>query len=91
MLANDIAWVMRELLEYDFYVTLDDVRRDAIGDMYFNLGAARFLGFKNLILALNAKSWDLAADAVLNSLWASEVKSRASDIASMLRSGEYPS
>ena len=89
MLANDETWVRRELSAFSFWAGLDEVRQDAIADLYFNIGKTRFLGFAKLIAALNKKDYDRAASEMLASKWAAQVKSRATELATMLRTGEY--
>ena len=49
LLENDIARVIKELSsEYAWFNDLDDVRKDAMIDISFNLGATRLRGFKKL-------------------------------------------
>lgn len=91
MLQNDEVWVRRELSAFSFWAGLDEVRQDAIADLYFNIGKSRFLGFAKLIAALNRKDWDSAASEMLNSKWAAQVKGRAVELAAMVKTGEYQS
>ena len=71
------------------FPALSLVRRDALIDMMYNLGPRRFDGFRNMIDAIHNDDWDTAAHEALCSLWAKQVKSRATKIAYMLRFDRY--
>jgi len=73
-----------EKLRFD----LDPVRRAVIIDMLFNLGLTRFRAFRRMIYALEHKQYDTAADEMLDSKWALQVKSRAFRLAQMMKTGE---
>lgn len=89
LLMNDLAWVQAEITRFSFWPGLDPVRQDALLDMYFNLGAKRFLGFSKMIAALNVHDWETAASEMLSSAWAAQVKGRAVELSAMIRTGEY--
>lgn len=67
---------------------LDEVRKAVIVDMLFNLGLTNFLKFKKLIAALRNKDYEEAAKEMENSKWAKQVKSRATELIKMMRTGE---
>ena len=73
-----------EKLEFD----LDPVRRAVIIDMLFNLGLTKFRAFRLMIRALQDKKYHIAAEEMLDSKWAKQVKSRAFRLARMMRTGE---
>jgi lysozyme len=90
LLENDIARVIKELsLEYPWFTDLDDVRKDAIIDISFNLGATRLRGFKRALAAMEVADYTLAAKEFLDSKWSRDVKGRAHELASMIATGEY--
>lgn len=68
---------------------LDPVRQAVLIDMHFNLRRG-LLGFKETLGHFEAGRWDAAADAMLDSRWATQVKSRATRLAAMVRTGEWP-
>lgn len=68
---------------------LDPVRQAVLIDMFFNMRRG-LLGFKETLRHLEAGSWDAAAAAMLESKWATQVKTRATRLATMVRSGEWP-
>lgn len=88
LLDNDIARCKRELEIYPWYMRLDPNRKDAILNMCFNLGISRLLGFKKMIKALERHDYTRAAIEALDSKWASQVKGRAIDVATVLREGK---
>lgn len=90
MLENDILRVMQELAsEYPWFSDLDDVRKDAMIDIAFNLGATRLRGFRRALAAMEAGNYKEAATEFLDSRWARQVGGRALELTDMIASGEY--
>jgi lysozyme len=67
---------------------LTDARKIVLINMMYNLGSSRFSKFVNMIDAVRREQWELAADEMLDSKWAGQVKSRAEALAMMMRTGE---
>ena len=89
-LQNDIERVIKELsTEYPWFNSLDDVRKDAIIDISFNLGATRLRGFKRALAAMEVADYKAASTEFLDSKWARRVKGRALELTDMLIAGEY--
>ena len=90
LLENDIERVIKELsTEYRWFNSLDDVRKDAMIDISFNLGATRLRGFKRALAAMEVADYKLAAKEFLDSKWSRDVKGRSHELASMIETGEY--
>lgn len=90
LLENDIQRVIKELSsEYPWFNSLDDVRKDAMIDISFNLGATRLRGFKRALAAMEVADYKMAAKEFLASKWSQDVKGRAHELASMIETGEY--
>ena len=90
LLENDIVRVIKELSsEYPWFKDLDDVRKDAMIDISFNLGATRLRGFRRALAAMEVADHTLAAKEFLDSKWSRDVKGRAHELASMIETGEY--
>ena len=90
LLENDIARVIKELSsEYPWFNTLDDVRKDAMIDISFNLGATRLRGFKRALAAMEVADYKTAAKEFLDSKWSRDVKGRATELCYMIETGEY--
>ena len=88
MLRNDIARVGREVERaLDYFVTLTLNRQLVLLDMCFNLGVSRLLGFKRMLAALKAGDYDKATVEMLDSKWAKQVGTRATELAAMMRGG----
>lgn len=69
---------------------LDYTRRAVVISMIYNLGLAGFKKFKNTIKFIRAGEYEKAADNMLKSKWAKQVKSRAIELAEMMRTGVMP-
>ena len=90
LLENDIVRVIKELSsEYPWFKDLDDVRKDAMIDISFNLGATRLRGFKRALAAMDVADYKMAATEFLDSKWSRDVKGRSYELASMIETGEY--
>ena len=90
LLENDIVRVIKELSsEYPWFKDLDDVRKDAMIDISFNLGATRLRGFKRASAAMEVADYKLAAKEFLDSKWSRDVKGRSHELASMIETSEY--
>ena len=90
LLENDIARVIKELSsEYPWFTDLDDVRKDAIIDISFNLGATRLRGFRRALAAMDAADYKTASLEFLDSKWSRDVKGRSTELAYMIETGEY--
>ena len=89
MLDEDITEVMRDLENhFPWFLDLDHIRQRVLMDMRFNMGPHRFRGFKRMLAAVEAGNWDKAADEMLSSVWAKQVKMRAVRLAKMMRDGK---
>lgn len=66
---------------------LDPIRQRVLCNMAFNLGVAKLGAFRNTLLAIQTKQWGAAADGLLNSVWAAQVKGRATRLAKMMLEG----
>ena len=90
LLQNDIERVIKELsAEYRWFNRLDDVRKDAMIDISFNLGATRLRGFKRALAAMEVADYKMAAKEFLDSKWSRDVKGRATELAYMIEMGSY--
>jgi len=90
LLQNDIERCIVELSsEYPWFSGLDEVRKDAIVDISFNLGQTRLRLFKRALAAMETGNYKEAATEFLDSRWAKQVGSRALELTDMISSGEY--
>ena len=90
LLVNDIKRVQDELTRsYPWFARLDDVRRDAMVDICFNIGLTRLRGFVNALAAMSRSQYEIAADEFMDSRWSEQVGNRAVEVTDMIRTGEY--
>lgn len=88
MLENDITTAESECeMRFSFFSDLTDIRQEVLTNMMFNLGWPRLKGFKNMIAALEEEDYELAAVEMLDSKWHTQVKSRAEELATQMRTG----
>jgi len=88
MFQNDFRQTLAELDSCEWYLSLPYIVKCAIINMNFNLGLTKLLGFTKMIAALTDKNYTVAAQEVLNSLWATQVGQRAKDVSIMIREGK---
>ena len=90
LLEGDIARVIKELSsEYKWFIDLDEVRKDAMIDISFNLGATKLRKFVLALDAMERADYKTAAEEFLNSDWSRTVKGRSIELAAMIETGEY--
>ena len=90
LLEGDIARVIKELsTEYRWFIDLDEVRKDAMIDISFNLGATKLRKFVLALDAMERADYKTAAEEFLNSDWSRTVKGRSVELAAMIETGEY--
>lgn len=68
-------------------VNLDRVRREALIDMAFQMGAGKLLGFRNMLALMQAGQFTNAAKEALNSDWAKQTPNRAAGVAHRIQTG----
>lgn len=67
--------------------SMDDVRQRVIANMCFNMGWPVLSTFVNMLAAMKAGNYDLAADEMKSSAWYGQVGDRAVRLVSMMRTG----
>ena len=88
LLDNDIDHAMTDLeTRYPWAEDLSDARQLVLLSMRFNLGAVGLSKFTKMLAAIIEHDYDEAADQMLASDWARQVKGRAHRLAAMMRQG----
>lgn len=91
MMINDIDAAEHELaVNVNCYQFLSHVRRAVLIDMLYNMGWPTLSQFKRFFAALDQKDYSTAAEEMLDSRWAGQVKTRSSRLAVMMSTGEWP-
>ena len=83
-----IDWLYHLDYTYEIYPS-DDQRLYACANMVFNLGRNGFLKFKKMLRAIEVGDYETASKEMLNSRWAKQVGSRATELAEQMRTGEW--
>lgn len=90
LLRNDIKDFRNQLAQFEWFTMQDQVRRDVLVELAFNMGVANLLKFKRMIGALTIKSYPSACKELMDSAWAIQVgKNRSDDICYRLGNGRY--
>ena len=69
--------------------SLDVCRYCVLWNMSFNMGIGHLLEFHLMLGAVRTGIWSLAAKQMLNSLWAEQVKTRATELSEQMRTGSW--
>lgn len=88
LLENDLHECISDCRNFPWFDALDGVRQRVICDMRFNLGASGLRRFRNTLAAISRADYNAAADGMVRSLWARQVKGRATALAAMMRTGQ---
>lgn len=89
LLDRDINRVVADLSRWPWFESFDTIRRRALIDMRFQLGAGGFRSFRQMLAALAAGDFETASAEVLDSKYARlDAPVRAQTVAEMLRTGQ---
>ncbi len=89
LFTEDMDFFYHFLSQFPWFLKINSDRQVVLCDMAYNLGAKDFLEFHSMIEALERQDYDAAADAMLGSEWAKQLKQRATDLAEGMRTGKY--
>jgi lysozyme len=91
LLDNDITACITDLNGFAWFRALDAVRKRALIDMRFQLGAGGFRGFRKMLAALAVRDYRMAAREARDSKWfRQDSPARARTITAMLETGKEP-
>lgn len=88
---NDIQKLTAELHQYSWYAKQDPIRRLALWELRFNLGAAGLLHWVHFLAAMDKQDYAEATNQIrTNAIWVAEVKDlRALAIENMIATGAF--
>lgn len=90
MLDEDLAKAEREArVNFAWFEKLNGPRQAVVVDMIFNIGLARFYGFKKMRAAIESGDFDKAAEEMLDSKYGRQVVHRARLNAEIMKTGEW--
>lgn len=87
LLDNDIQKRLVDARMQSLIKDLDPIRQNVLINMAF-MGIHKLMGFKNMIAAIKRGDYDTAAKEMIASKWASQVKSRSTRLAYMMKTGK---
>ncbi len=88
MLRNDLLEVEARLdVDLPWWRDLDEVRREVLVEMGFNLGVDGLLAFHDTLAAVRRARYAEAGVHMLASRWAGQVGARAVELAALMRLG----
>ncbi len=83
----DVDYFYKQFCEiFSWFKDLNEDRQIVIIDMAF-MGLKKLLEFKNMLSYLAVHDYENAADEMLNSAWAQQVRNRAVELAASMRAG----
>jgi lysozyme len=91
LLEGDIRSTIKECEdEFNrFWYQLNDARKQVLVEMAFNMGLPRVKKFEKFLTAVSKGNFREAASEMMNSLWASQVKKRAVEMAAIMKTGFF--
>ncbi len=89
LLLNDIGRVKQELVNDQWYMDLDPVRKAVIENMSFNLGYPTLKKFQNMIASISEGDYETASKEMLDSRWSKQVGQRSIELAEQMRTGQW--
>lgn len=88
LLTNDVKKVASQLdIALPWYINLDEIRKGVLLNMAFNMGINGLLGFKNTLNHIANGNYDIAAQEMLQSKWATQVGARATRLSKQMLTG----
>lgn len=88
LLGNGVIAAQRQCTQaFGWWPNLDEVRREVLVNLTFNIGMQRLVGFQKMLAAVKAGDYDIAAEELLDSRYAQQVGTRAQRLAQQLRTG----
>ena len=91
LFQNDLKQHTAELERaFPWVALLDPVRKAVLIDMAFNLGIPKLSKFVTTLGHVKEGRYEKASETMLQSLWASQVGSRAQRLSKMMKTGEWP-
>ncbi|HKT54739.1 MAG TPA: glycoside hydrolase family protein [Caulobacteraceae bacterium] len=89
-LASDVARVCAGVNEHiSWWRRMSDLRQDVLANMAFNMGLNRLLQFRRMLDHARAGDFGAAADDMLASVWARQVRRRAARLARQMATGAH--
>lgn len=90
LLKAVVAGDTKELYQrLPWIVRINEARQAVLINMAYNLGIDRLMKFKRTLALIEHGDYDNAADAMMQSKWAKQVKGRAVELSNQMRLGKF--
>ena len=90
LLRSDIDDRLEQLTRrIPWFMNLDDARKGVLLNMSFQMGVDGLLGFKNTLAMIRDGKYQMASEAMLQSLWARQTPARAKRMSEQMRTGAW--
>jgi lysozyme len=90
ILNNRVKIALREIGEHLPWTSrLNEPRISVLVNMWFQLGLAGLLGFKNALRAMEDERWETAEAEMLDSTWHEQTPRRCAILARQMMTGEW--
>ena len=91
LLANDLVRCKAELAGKSFYLNQDDVRKEVLVELVFNIGLEGLETFTTFLSMMSNHGYKDAANDLKSTKWSSEVHAdRVNNICYRIVNGHYP-
>ena len=91
LLRNDInTAILAVKMLVPRFNNMTDIRKEVLVNMVFNMGPTRLAGFRKMLAAIEEEEWGKAAEEMLDSQWALQVKRRAHELAFAMQENRWP-
>ena len=87
MFKNDLARAKRGAETFYLYEMVNDIRREVLIEMVFQMGLKGVGKFKKFFRAAQARDWETSHKEMLDSKWAKQTPARALELALIFRIG----
>ena len=87
LLEAQLAEAEADVSNFDWYPSVDGVRKSVLVELCFNMGIHKLQGFKLMLAACSRSDWTDAALQLQQSAWFSQVGQRGSQLVRLLRDG----
>lgn len=90
ILKIHVAQIETALIKsFAWFENLNEARQAVLINMCFNIGLVGLMGFKNTLRMIETGDFAGAAKNMLQSKWATQVKGRAVELSTQMRTGEF--
>jgi len=87
LLEAQLAEAEADVSNWDWYASVDAVRKSVLTELAFNMGIHKLQGFHNMLAACSSADWPTAANELQNSVWFGQVGQRGPQLVRLLRDG----